>query len=143
MSDKTYQCELLTSEGRVWAGDVTSAVLPATDGQLAVLINHLPLLAALGAGAMRLTLPGATEAIYYVSGGVARMEANYLSVLAQECVAVEHLDAHDVWEELAEANALPRETDELAGVRDKRLTAMREKFKLAQTYGQGKGKSPR
>ena len=143
VADKNYHCELLSPEGRVWAGEVTSAVLPATDGQLAVLVNRLPLVSALGAGALRLTLPGSAEAIYYVTGGVARMEANHLTVLAQECIPVEQLDAHDVWEELAEANALPRGTEVQAASRDDQLAAMRVKFKLAQAHGGGKGKSSR
>ena len=139
MPEKTFHCELLTAEGGVWAGDIAAAVLPATDGQLAILANRLPVLMAIGGGALRLTLPDGEEAIYYAFGGTGRMENNRLVVLAEECIPVVQLDPHDVWEQLSEANALPRKTDEEMMIRDERVISLREKFKLAQTHGGGKG----
>lgn len=141
MAEKCFHCELLTADGRVWDGEVTSAVLPAIDGQIAIFVNRLPVLVALGGGALRLTLPGSEEALYYLVGGTARMEENRLTILADECIAATRLDSHDVWEELSEANAMPRGTNEEVAIRETRLMALREKFKLAQAQGRGKGSS--
>ncbi len=141
MAEKRFYCELLTADGRVWDGEVASVVLPAVDGQIAILANRSPVLVALGGGALRLVLSGSDEALYYVVGGTARMEHNRLTILADECIVVTQLDSHDVWEELSAANALPRRTAEEFATREARLMVIREKFKLAQAHGRGKGSS--
>jgi F-type H+-transporting ATPase subunit epsilon len=139
MSEKSFHCELLTAEGGVWTGKVSAAVLPATDGQLAILAHRLPVLVAMGGGALRLTLSDGGEAMYYVFGGTGRMENDHLTILAEECVSVSQLDPHEVWEELSDANALPHKTDDERTIRDSRVIALREKFKLAQAHGGRRG----
>ncbi len=132
---RTFSCELMSPEGSVWSGEAVGVVLPATDGQLAVLAGRLPVVVALGAGALTVTVSEGELATYYAEGGLARMDDGVLCVMAGECVNAVQLDRKVVWEEMAQANALPRETDQEDAARQERLTALRAKFKLAQAFG--------
>jgi F-type H+-transporting ATPase subunit epsilon len=132
---KTFSCELLSPAGPVWQGEVREVILPATDGQFAILAGRLPVVVVLGAGGMTLTQRDEEQATYYVEGGLARMDDGVLCVMATECVSAASLDRKVVWDEMAEANALPRDTDEQDTIRQERLTALRTKFKLAQAFG--------
>jgi F0F1-type ATP synthase epsilon subunit len=53
--EKTFHCELIDPTGKLLDCQVTSVVLPAHDGQIGILYNHMPMLCQLGLGTMRVT----------------------------------------------------------------------------------------
>jgi F-type H+-transporting ATPase subunit epsilon len=105
------RCEIVTPDQQVFDQPVLSAVLPAHDGYIGILQNRAPLLVKLGAGGLSLDLPGGKRASFFIHGGVAQVKDNRLTVLTEEAVAVEKLDAEAARAELAEATAR-RITDE-------------------------------
>lgn len=50
---KSFHCELIDPTGKLLDCQVTSVVLPAHDGQIGILYNHMPMLCQLGLGTMR------------------------------------------------------------------------------------------
>jgi len=53
--DKSFHCELIDPTGKLLDCQVTAVILPAHDGQIGILYNHMPMLCQLGLGTMRIT----------------------------------------------------------------------------------------
>ena len=131
---KPFPLEVLTPEGRLRAAEVVSVVFPASDGLVGVLGGHGPLLTLMGAGPLTIEeLQGRTHE-YYVAGGFAHVRDGALTILAEECAALEDIDREAAWQEIEQARALPAETDEELARREQRLTVARTKFSVVQKY---------
>jgi len=94
---------VMTAEGSLYAGDASFVVVPAFDGELGVLPRHVPLMALLKPGAVRVE-HGGDEEYLFVSGGFAEVgregegqETTVVSVLADTGER-----AHDIDEARAE-----------------------------------------
>ncbi|MHC4562568.1 MAG: FoF1 ATP synthase subunit delta/epsilon [Planctomycetota bacterium] len=133
---KLFEYEVLTPSGPACSGQCSSAVLPTGDGRLGVLAGRSAMVSTLKAGALTVTAGQGQAANYFIVGGFARMEANQLHIFTDECTLADELDAHAVWEELQVANRLPAETPEQVAHREQARAEAREKFRLAQRFGQ-------
>lgn len=100
-----FQCVIVTPEQQVLDESVTQAVLPAHDGQVGILTGRAPLLVKLGVGPLRLDLAGGGRQTLFVDGGVAQMKDNRLTVLTNEALAPDQLNAETARAEYAEAVA--------------------------------------
>ncbi|RYU81626.1 ATP synthase F1 subunit epsilon [Hymenobacter persicinus] len=78
--------EIITPDRQVFAGEVTSAQFPGTDGLFEVLNNHAPLISALKAGDVTVTSAAGREA-FHIAGGVVEVLRNNVIVLAEGVVA--------------------------------------------------------
>ena len=77
------RCVLTSPEELLFEGKVRSVVVPALDGELAVLPRHAPLVGALSYGELRLELEDGRRARYFVhGGGFVEVLNNEVSVLA-------------------------------------------------------------
>ncbi len=63
-----FQLSVLTAEGSLFEGQSDFVVLPASEGELGILIHHSPVVALLRPGAVRAHL-GEEEHLFFVSGG--------------------------------------------------------------------------
>jgi F-type H+-transporting ATPase subunit epsilon len=103
-----FQCVIVTPEQQVLDEQVTQAVLPAHDGQVGILTDRAPLLVKLGVGALRLDLAsggGRQQTTLFVDGGIAQMKDNRLTVLTNEALPPDQLNAETARAEYAEAVA--------------------------------------
>jgi F-type H+-transporting ATPase subunit epsilon len=100
-----FHCVIVTPEQQVLDAAVTQAVLPAHDGQVGILTGRAPLLVKLGVGALRLDLAGGGRQTLFVDGGVAQMKDNRLTVLTNEALPPDQLNAETARAEYAEAVA--------------------------------------
>lgn len=124
-----FNCVVVTPEQQVLDQQVTQVVFPAFDGQIGILTDRAPLLAKLGVGELKLTMPGGNEKSYFVDGGIAQMKDNKLTVLTTEARPVEELDAESARAELAEASAKKITNEATAAEREhgmRRARAMQE-----------------
>ena len=87
-----FQCSVATPEGLAFDETVTSAVLPAHDGEVGILTDRAPVLVQVGAGTLKLSLTAGRTVELFVAGGVAQMVDNVLTVLTDEATAPEKLD---------------------------------------------------
>ena len=98
-----FQCTVATPEGVLYDGTVTSAIVPAFEGQVGILTDRAPILLKLGAGLLRLHATGGTaDVVYFIAGGVAQMKDNVLTILTDEAVAPEKLDVEAARKAIAE-----------------------------------------
>jgi F-type H+-transporting ATPase subunit epsilon len=96
-----FKCTVATPEGLLFDNTITSAVLPAHDGQIGILTGHSPILVKLGAGLLNMEVAGSTVT-YFISGGVAQMKDNVLTVLSDEATTTDKLNVEAARKELAE-----------------------------------------
>ncbi len=103
-NDKTFHCELIDPKGKLLDRQVTSVVLPAHDGQLGILYNHMPMLCQLGLGVMKVS-PAPTDQrqeapppdlFFFIDGGSALVAENEVTVIAYEALSLQDLQAQQV-----------------------------------------------
>ena len=78
-----FSCVVVTPEQQVLDASLTQAIIPAVDGLLGILTYRAPLLAKLGKGPLRLDLESGQRRTFQISGGVAQMKDNKLTILTQ------------------------------------------------------------
>ena len=96
---KTFHCNLIDPMGKLLDCRTTSVVLPAHDGQVGILYNHMPMLCQLGLGILRVTVvsedqykgPSEGGASFFIDGGFALIAANSVMVVAYDALALQDL----------------------------------------------------
>jgi F-type H+-transporting ATPase subunit epsilon len=87
----TIRCEIVSQDRMVFEGDVDIVVLPGADGEMGVLPHHAPLLTTLKYGIIKVRQK-ANEQIFTVAGGVAEIQPNIVTVLADAAENIEEID---------------------------------------------------
>jgi F-type H+-transporting ATPase subunit epsilon len=96
---KTFHCNVIDPMGKLLDCRTTSVVLPAHDGQLGILYNHMPMLCQLGLGIMRVNVvcddqykgPCEGEVAFFIDGGFALVASNSVMVVAYDALALHDL----------------------------------------------------
>ncbi len=99
------RCEIVSQDRMVFEGDVDIVVLPGTDGEMGILPHHAPLLTTLKIGIIKVRSAGKEE-IFTVAGGVAEVQPDLVTVLADAAENVEEID-------VARAEAARRRAEEI------------------------------
>ena len=87
----TIRCEIVSQDRTVYEGDVDIVVLPGTAGEMGILPHHAPLLTTLKYGLIKVRHQG-EEQIFTVSGGVAEVQPEIVTVLADSAENIEEID---------------------------------------------------
>ncbi|NMC52410.1 MAG: ATP synthase F1 subunit epsilon [Chloroflexi bacterium] len=87
----TIRCEIVSLDKIVFEGDVNMVVLPGIHGEIGVLPNHSPLLTMLSYGIITIK-QGDKENVFTVYGGVAEVQPDQVTVLAEGAESVETID---------------------------------------------------
>jgi F-type H+-transporting ATPase subunit epsilon len=77
------QCEVLTPNGRAFAGEGKSVEAQAVDGRIGILPRHVPLITALGKGTLRIVLASGGEKKWQLDGGFLEVLENHVSIAAE------------------------------------------------------------
>lgn len=83
MEDR-IRLKIVTSAGTVLEQTVRYVRLPTPEGSVGILANHAPMLCAVGKGRLVCRFDGERELFVQLGGGVAQVENNELTVLAEE-----------------------------------------------------------
>jgi F-type H+-transporting ATPase subunit epsilon len=85
------RCEIVSQDRIVFQGDVDIVVLPGEDGTMGILQDHSPVLTVLQYGVI--TVRNNNEEQYFtVAGGVAEVQPDQVTVLADAAENVEEID---------------------------------------------------
>ncbi len=87
----TIRCEIVSQDRTVFQGDVDVVVLPGADGEMGILPHHAPVLTTLKYGVIKVRR-GGKEELFAVSGGVAEVQPQIVTVLADAAENVEEID---------------------------------------------------
>lgn len=110
--------EVLTPEGEVFNGEVRQVSTRTAAGEVGILANHAPLLAALRPAELRLIGGDGEETVRYAQAhGWLQVFGNHAKLLVEEALAPEDLDAATLKEQLADAEQRLKESDESSGAR--------------------------
>ncbi len=87
----TIRCEIVSQDRMVFEGDVDIVVLPGAAGEMGILSRHAPLLTTIKFGVIKIRQKG-TEEIFTVAGGIAEVQPDIVTVLADAAESVEEID---------------------------------------------------
>ncbi len=87
----TIRCEIVSQDRTVFAGDVDIVVLPGSAGEMGILPRHAPVLTTLKYGFIKVRKSGKEE-IFAVAGGVAEVQPDIVTVLADAAENVQEID---------------------------------------------------
>ena len=87
----TIRCEIVSQDRLVYEGDVDIVVLPGSAGEMGILPHHAPLLTTLKYGFIKVRQQG-KEDIFAVAGGVAEVQPQIVTVLADAAENIEEID---------------------------------------------------
>ncbi|MBI3170050.1 MAG: F0F1 ATP synthase subunit epsilon [Chloroflexi bacterium] len=87
----TIRCEIVSQDRTVFTGDVDIVVLPGAAGEMGILPKHAPVLTTLKYGFVRVRKSGKEE-VFTVAGGVAEVQPDIVTVLADAAENVEEID---------------------------------------------------
>jgi len=140
------RCEIVSQDRTVFEGDVDNVVLPGTEGEMGVLPHHAPLLTTLKYGVIKVRQHG-EEQIFVVSGGVAEVQPDIVTVLANAAENVLEIDLvraeaakHRAEEALAHAE--PGNTEQILAI-EAALRRSNLRIEVAQRYRSHASRGPR
>ena len=116
----TIRCEIVSQDRMVYEGDVDIVVLPGAAGEMGILPHHAPLLTTLKYGFIKIRKQGHEE-IFTVAGGVAEVQPDIVTVLADAAENIEEIDvtrAESARQRAQEALArgVPADTDNFLAI---------------------------
>lgn len=89
---KTVRLDVITAERSVYSDDVSMVIARATDGDIGVLPNHVPLIAGLVPFPVRIKKEDAAEEKIFVSGGFLEVQPDKVSILATAAELATEID---------------------------------------------------
>jgi F-type H+-transporting ATPase subunit epsilon len=104
--------EVLTPEGEVWSGEARQVSTRSEVGELGILANHAPLLAALRPTELRLHVSDSETKRWAQAHGWLQVYGNRARLLIEEAIPPEDLDPGALKEQLADAEQRLSECDE-------------------------------
>ncbi len=87
----TIRCEIVSQDRIVYQGDVDMVDLPGAAGEMGILPHHSPVLTVLNYGIITVKR-GGREEHFTVAGGVAEVQPDQVTVLADAAENVEEID---------------------------------------------------
>jgi F-type H+-transporting ATPase subunit epsilon len=87
-----YRLEIVTPERRVFAGEVTMAILRGSEGDLGILARHIPLVTAVVPGPVELRRPDGAVDYAAVSGGFLEVRGESVTLLARTAEMADEID---------------------------------------------------
>jgi F-type H+-transporting ATPase subunit epsilon len=106
--------ELVSPEKLLMSADVKQVVVPGAEGDFSVFVNHAPVLSTMRPGVVDITeADGKTQRIF-VRGGFAEVNPQGLTVLAEQAINMDDLNADMLAQEVknAEEDVADAKTDE-------------------------------
>jgi F-type H+-transporting ATPase subunit epsilon len=111
-AEHMVEVEVLTPEGEVWEGEVQQVSTRTETGEIGILANHAPLLAALRPTELRLHVSDSEVRRYAQAHGWLQVFGNRARLLIEEAIDPEGLDAGLLKEQLADAERRQSESEE-------------------------------
>ena len=99
-TNHVMKVDVVDSEAQIFSGEAEFLVAPASEGEIGVYPNHIPLISRLKAGVLRLQVPNEQfQLVFAISGGFMEVRSNHVTVLADILDRAELLDEAKVVEQ--------------------------------------------
>ncbi|HEU4905492.1 MAG TPA: ATP synthase F1 subunit epsilon [Solirubrobacterales bacterium] len=113
--ESKFEVEILTPEGEVFSGEVSQVSTRTAGGEIGILANHAPLLAALQPAELRLHKSGSETQRFAQAHGWLQVFGNHARLLVEEAIAPEDLDAGSLKEQLSDAEQRIADSEDGSG----------------------------
>ena len=100
---RTLHCRIVNAERSIFDGQASFVSMRGTLGELGILPGHTPLITALAPGTVGIRTPDGEEESFYVSGGVAQVLPQGVTLLADCVQRAEELDEQRIEQAQQEA----------------------------------------
>ena len=98
-----FPFELVSPERLLLSEPVVSVVVPGSEGEFEVLKNHAPFMATIKPGVVTVTPASGAAQRFFIRGGFADVNASGLTILAEQAIPVESLNADTIAKEIRDA----------------------------------------
>jgi F-type H+-transporting ATPase subunit epsilon len=115
----SFEVEVLTPEGEVFEGEVRQVSTRTAVGEVGILANHAPLLAALRPTELRLHVSDSETHRYAQAHGWLQVFGNRARLLVEEAIDPQELDAAMLKEQLADAEQRLADAEEGSAARNR------------------------
>ena len=88
MSEKTLRVELVSADAAIWTGAAKMVVAKTVEGEIGLLPGHEPVLAILGDGEVRITLPEGEVIKANAAEGFLSVEHDVVTVVARHATLI-------------------------------------------------------
>ena len=137
----TVRLEVVTPEQRIYSDDVDMVVIPAAEGEMGVLAGHVPTVAGLLPGALRITKAGHTSELL-VGNGFVEVTHTTVSVLTDMAMEEAAIDEHAAEEAVRRAEAALKERSTDIDVREDEEALLRRSLAQLQFKRRRRGQAP-
>ena len=100
---KTVTVNIVTPDGPVYDSEVTMVIAKTTSGEIGVLAGHIPMVAPLAIGAVKLKKEDGSTEFVAVSGGFVEVRPEKISILAPSAEVASDIDLDRAKEALTRA----------------------------------------
>ena len=135
-ADHKLDVEVLTPEGEVFEGEARMVSTRTEVGEIGILANHAPVLAALRPTELRLKISDSDTKRYAQAHGWLQVFGNHARLLIEEAISPEDLDAASLKEQLADAEQRFSDAEEGSGAQG-RAAKDRERAEAFLAISQG------
>ena len=115
--ESKFEVEVLTPEGEIFSGEVRQVSTRTAVGEIGILANHTPLLAALRPAELRLHVSDSETVRYAQAHGWLQVFGNHARLLVEEALVPDELDTAALKEQLIDAEQRFSESEEGSGAR--------------------------
>jgi F-type H+-transporting ATPase subunit epsilon len=130
-----FQFELVSPEKMLFSGEVEAVVMASSEGEMTILKDHAPLMTSLRPGVVTVQETAAKASKLFVRGGFAEVSPRGLTILAEEALPLEQLDAARLEQQIKDAqedaaDAQDEEARRLAAEKIAQLNELRTALRL-------------
>ena len=127
MSDE-FKIEIVNPEKSfLLKEDVTEVVVPAYEGEIGILKDHISIISFLKPGVIKV-ISKSVEEKFYVDDGIIEFKDNNLSILTSSIINLKDLDKNKIDEllkEAEEANSKPEINDQIKYLADQKIEVLK------------------
>ena len=102
--EKNFNLEIISPEKIILSDKVNSVTIPSFEGEMTILLDHIPLITFLRPGIVR--IEGSKESEYFVEEGTVEFSNNTLIVLSSTIIPLENVKDENISKMIEDSKAL-------------------------------------
>ncbi len=84
MNREIFTLDLILPDKKLYKGPATQIIVPAEEGEMGILVDHMPIIVKLSPGKVRVSVNKEAEKIFEIKGGYLEMINNHCVILAND-----------------------------------------------------------
>jgi len=102
--EKNFNLEIISPEKIILSEKVNSVTMPSFEGEMTILLDHIPLITFLRPGIVR--IEGSKESEYFVEEGTVEFSNNTLVILSSTIIPLENIKGENISKMIEESRSL-------------------------------------